>query len=90
MKQIINYLLTIILWIAGIMLVFFKFPYLLYFLLIMHFVELIMVGWKTGKDSQLSTPGILIMCMLFGNYWWRPIRQRIKEEELSEKDFMEV
>ena len=90
MKQIINYLLTIILWIAGIVLVFFKFPYLVYFLLIMHLVELLMVGWKTGKAAQLSTPGILVMCMLFGNYWWKPIRQRIKEEALSEKDFMEV
>ena len=90
MKQIINYLLTIILWIAAIVLVFFKFPYLAYFLLAMHFVELLLVGWKTGKAAQLSTLCILIMCMLFGNYWWRPIRQRIKEEELSEKDFMEV
>ena len=29
------------------------------------------------------------MCLLFGYLWWLPIRKKMKEDDLTEADFVE-
>lgn len=90
MKQVINYLLTIILW--GIAVVLWAtgiFPYLCWFLLALHLAELLAVGWRTGKTVGVPGVKIIIMGMLFGIFWWRPLHRQIKEETFTDADFCE-
>ena len=89
MKTIINYALTLLLWIAAIVLwAALSFPYLFIFLLALHFVELIIVGFKTGQKYGVSAGKSILMCMLFGFNWWLPLRKQMKRETFTDLDFV--
>jgi hypothetical protein len=90
MKQLIQYFIAIILWIAAIILwatgVTF---WLLGVLLILHFVELLLIGYRTGRKYGLSVIRTIIFCMLYGYLWWLPIRRKMKEDEPPAEAFIE-
>jgi hypothetical protein len=89
MKTIINYALTLLLWIVGIVLWgTLSFPYLFYFLLALHFVELIIIGFRTGKEYGVSAGKSILMCMLYGYNWWLPLRKQMKLETFTNSDFV--
>lgn len=90
MKRLINYFITILLWILSITLwATGVFPWLCIALLALHFVELIVIGYRTGRAMN-RTPAIsIVMCMLFGYNWWLPLRRDMKADEFTEDDFIE-
>jgi hypothetical protein len=89
MKQIINYAITLILWGVSILLwAYASFPYLCWLLLILHSVEYIAVGFKTGKAYGVGAGKSLGMCMLYGYNWWLPLQRQIKAETFRTADFV--
>ena len=89
MKQIFRYAITLLLWIISIVLfINGTFPYLFWLLVLLHFFELITVGFKTGKQFGVSSVRSIIMCMLFGYNWWLPLRKQMKAETFSTADFV--
>jgi hypothetical protein len=90
MKQLVFYFITIVLWIFGLMLAFTeKSPWLLMGLAALHFVELITIGFYTGRKYGEGIGTCIIMCMLFGFVWWAPLRKTMSEDELTDADFVE-
>jgi len=89
MNKIINYAITLVLWIISIVLwLTGTFPYLWWFLLILHFVELVVIGYRTGKKYGVSAGKSILMCMLYGYNWWLPLRRQMKAETFSDADFV--
>lgn len=89
MKKIITYTLTIILWIVLILLTFKVSVYPLLILLLLHFAELVCIGFATGREYGHSVLRCIVMCMLFGFLWWLPIKRIIKEDTLTDEDFID-
>jgi hypothetical protein len=89
MKTVFNYLLTLILWfVAFILWISISFPYLFYLLITLHFVELILIGFRTGREYGVSTRKSILMCMLYGYTWWLPLRRQMKDETFTDQDFI--
>jgi peptidoglycan biosynthesis protein MviN/MurJ (putative lipid II flippase) len=89
MKQIINYAITLLLWGVAIALLASRiFPYLFWFLLVLHFVELIVIGLNTGRKYGVSAIKSVIMCMLYGYNWWLPLHKQMKVETFTDADFV--
>ncbi len=89
MRTVINYAITLLLWlVAFIVWSALSFPYLFYFLLVLHFVELIVIGFRTGKEYGVSAGKSILLCMLFGYSWWLPLRRQMKDETFSDADFV--
>lgn len=90
MKTVINYVLTLLLWIVAIVLwSALSFPYLFLFLLALHSLELIIIGYRTGKECGINAGTAILMCLLYGYNWWLPLRKQMKEDELTEADFID-
>ena len=89
MKTIINYLLTFLLWIAAIIIwAALSFPFLFFFLFGLHFIELLVIGFRSGKEYGVSPIKSILMCMLFGFNWWLPLRKQMKRETFTDLDFV--
>jgi hypothetical protein len=89
MKTIINYALTLLLWVAAIVIwAALSFPYLFLFLLALHIIELLIIGFRTGKEYGISAGKSILMCMLFGYNWWLPLRRQMKAETFTDLDFV--
>ncbi len=89
MRTIINYIIALLLWLVAIILwSALSFPYLFYFLLVLHLVELLVTGFRTGKEYGVSAGKSILMCMLFGYNWWLPLRRQMKDETFSDADFV--
>lgn len=90
MKRLINYFITTLLWILSIVL-WAKgvFPWLCIALLALHFAELIMIGYRTGRTMHRTPITSIVMCMLFGFFWWLPLRRDMKADEFTDDDFIE-
>lgn len=90
MKQIINYALIMILWIISFVIACTGITSWLFIGLIsLHFLELITIGFRTGRKYGLSVCNTIGMCMLFGIAWWQPLRKSMEEDEYSDADFFE-
>jgi hypothetical protein len=89
MRRIINYAITLVLWIVAILLwAVWKIPYLCWLLLVMHFIELIVVGFKTGRQYGVNAGKSTLLCMLYGYTWWLPLRKQMKVETFKDADFI--
>ena len=90
MKNLINYFITILLWILSIVLwAIGVFPWLCIGLLVLHFTELTVIGYRTGRAMNRTPATSIVMCMLFGYNWWLPLRRDMESDEFMEDDFME-
>ncbi|MEN6595448.1 MAG: hypothetical protein ABFC31_10945 [Clostridiaceae bacterium] len=90
MKQLLQYFLVILLWIAAIVLwatgvTFWVFGAIA----ILHTFELFLVGYRTGREFGVSALRSIVLCLLFGYVWWLPIRRKMKADDLTEADFAE-
>jgi len=89
MKNVINYIFTLLIWLVAIILwVTISFPYLFYLLAVLHFVELIFIGFRTGREYGVSTSKSILKCMLFGFNWWLPLRRQMQSETFADQDFI--
>lgn len=90
MKQLLQYFLVILLWIAAIVLwATGVTPWLFVAQLALHFAELLIIGYRTGRGFGVSVMRSIVMCLLFGYIWWLPIRKSMKADDLSDSDFIE-
>lgn len=90
MKQLLQYVLVILLWIAAVVLwasgvTFWAFGAIA----ILHAAELFIIGLRTGREYGVSAVRSIVLCLLFGFVWWLPIRKRMKADEFTEADFVE-
>jgi hypothetical protein len=89
MKQTIYYAIILVLWvIAIVLLVTGIFPYLFWFLLALHFLELILVGYKVGREYGVNAANSILLCMVFGFTWWLPLQKQIRSETFTDADFI--
>lgn len=63
----------IALWIMGIT------PMLTVILLTMHVTELFCVGFEIGEANGCSQAKSACLCMLFGLFWWVPLKRAMKK-----------
>lgn len=74
MKGNLKYILTTILWIALIILAIIGKPQLLIFLICLHLLEMLIIGYKVGKSKGKSTIETIANCMAWGFLWWLPLK----------------
>ncbi len=90
MKQLIGYFITILLWILSIIVwAAAAFPWLFAALFLLHFAELILIGYRTGAIMNKTPAQSIAMCLLFGFNWWLPLRRTMKADDLTDEDFIE-
>lgn len=90
MKQLFQYFLVLLLWIAAIVLWATGVTFWLFVALAaLHTAELLIVGFRTGREFGVPAVRSIVMCLLFGYVWWLPIRRKMKADELNETDFIE-
>lgn len=90
MKQLVQYAAAIILWIIGIVLWAKGITsYLFLFLVCLHFVELVFIGYRTGRKYGQTWWHCILSGMLFGFLWWLPLKKRMKFDDLTDEDFVE-
>ena len=90
MKQLLSFFFVILLWIAGVVLWAAGVTFWLFgALAILHTAELLIIGYRTGK--QFGTPPLrtIVLCLLFGYVWWLPVRRKMKADEFTDADFIE-
>ena len=63
----------IALWVKGIT------PILSVIMLTMHVTELFTVGFEIGAENGCSKAKSACMCMLFGLFWWVPLKRNMKK-----------
>ncbi len=77
--QIAGYSITILLWIGAILLsILSGWHWLVFGLLALHFAELVLIGYQTGRKTGVPFWKILTGCMLFGFIWWLPLQRQLK------------
>lgn len=90
MKQIAEYIAAIVLWCLGAVLWIKQITCILFIgLAVLHFVEMITVGYRTGRKYGQTWWHCVISCMLFGFLWWLPLYRRMKYDDLEEEDFID-
>ena len=79
LNQKISYPVTLLfwafciaLWMMGIT------PILTVIMFTMHITELFTVGFEIGRAHGCSNLKCICMCMLFGLFWWVPIKRAAK------------
>lgn len=89
MKQLFDFVVTIILWIVSFYLwITKKSVYLLYALAGCHLIETVFIGVKTGLKYGKNLYYSIFMTMIFGFTWWLPLRKQIKAETFTDDDFL--
>lgn len=64
---------VIMLWVKGVT------PWLAIILAVMHVTELFVIGLKTGEEHGYSKVSSTILCMMFGLFWWVPLRRNAQK-----------
>ena len=78
-RQIAGYSVAILLWIGAILLAVFSGQlWLLIGLLLLHLLELLFIGFKTGRKTGIPAWKAIAFCMLFGFLWWLPLQRQLK------------
>lgn len=90
MKQLLQYFLVILLWIAAVLLWTAGVTFWMFVaIVVLHTAELLIIGFRTGREYGVPAVRSIILCMLFGYVWWLPIRKKMKADELEDADFVE-
>lgn len=90
MKQLLQYFLVILLWIAAVVLWAAGATFWVFLALFaLHVAELFIIGFRTGQEYGVSPVRSIILCLLFGYVWWLPISRTMKADELKDTDFIE-
>ncbi len=90
MKILFQYAFAVILWVLGILLWVLNITkYLFVLLFAVHFIELITIGYRTGRRYGQTWWHCILSCMMFGFLWWLPLKRRMKFDDLSAEDFIE-
>ena len=89
MIQFLQYIGCGILWIgSAILTIVKKNPIGIIILALMHGVECVLIGVKTGLKYGKKLPESIAMCMTFGFTWWLPLRKQMKAETFTDADFV--
>lgn len=89
MKRLFRFGAVLILWVIALMAwMVADFPQLTLFLLLVHFVELLWIGYQTGKKFGIGSGKNILMNMIFGFVWWLPLRQQMQAETFTDADFV--
>ena len=90
MKQLLQYVEVLLLWIAAIVLWATGVTFWLFVALAaLHTAELLIIGFRTGREYGISASRSIMMCLMFGYIWWLPIKRKMKADEYNEQDFIE-
>jgi hypothetical protein len=88
-KQLIEFASITFLWIASITLwKTKKFPYALGLFAGLHVCETVVIGFKTGQKYGKNNFYSFCMSMVFGHAWWLPLYRQMKQEDLTDNDFL--
>ena len=68
---------------------FHAFPWLFAALFLLHFAELLLIGYRNGAIMNKTPAQSIALCLLFGFNWWLPLRRTMKADDLTDKDFIE-
>lgn len=89
MKRIIYYAVVLLLWILTVIIwAIWHFPVPFLVLVMVHAIETLVTGISTGIRYGAGIGESVIMCMLFGVAWWRPLIKKIKAESFTDADFL--
>lgn len=90
MKQTLAYFMAVILWGVALALFFNGTARWLFLgLAALHFVELLAIGYRSGRRYGYPAWRSILMSMLFGIIWWKPLRVKMAKDDLTEDDFIE-
>jgi len=89
MRDIVNRGVVLILWIVLVVLAIKGKPIWLILLASLHFLEMIVAGFRAGMKYGKGILETIVCCMAWGYLWWLPLIKRMKHDELTEKDFVE-
>jgi cytochrome c biogenesis protein CcdA len=90
MKQLLRYFLVILLWIAAVVLWAAGVTFWVFVAIAtLHAAELLIIGFRTGREYGVPAVRSIILCLLFGYVWWLPIRKTMKSEDFTAADFIE-
>jgi hypothetical protein len=65
-----------------------KSPWLFIGIAVLHFMETILIGVKTGVKYGKNTVYSIFMTLVFGFTWWLPLHKQMREETLTDDDFV--
>ncbi len=77
--EYVDYALVIILWVIGAVLTILGFPWITLGIVAMHFIELVTIGLKAGKNGGEGVLYSIAMCMMFGFTWWVPLKMKTNQ-----------
>ena len=84
MKKYVFYAITLAFWVFCFVMWFNGMAkWLLPGLFILHLVETILIGFKTGKAYGAPDGVNLAMNMLYGIFWWNHLRKEMAEAEVQ-------
>ena len=55
--------------------------YLFAALFVLHFVELLLKGWKIGRQAGKSPLVTIVMTLLCGFTWWLPLQKSLRQKK---------
>lgn len=78
MRDKINQIITIVLWIISILIwIENDWWYLAIGIFTLHLIEVFVIGVNVGKRARKTTIFSVIMTLIFGFTWWLPIQRRL-------------
>ena len=89
MLQFIEWLGCLVLYTVGVvMTIVKKNPIVVILIFCLHFVELILTGYKTGIEFGKKKIETVINTLLFGFTWWLPLKKKMNSETFTDADFV--
>jgi len=84
LRQNVYYALTFLVWALAIALwIAIGFPYLFFAILTAHIVELVLFGFKAGRQNGVNAARTIFLCLLYGFLWWLPLRRQMSAKAIS-------
>ena len=75
-KDLISRITVILLWLVSVILWIMRgWWYITAALFVLHFVEMFVIGVRTGRENRRSVFFSIVMTLVFGVTWWGPLRK---------------